>query len=336
MTEQSKPTGGVDRRRLLAGAAGGAALTTLAAGEAQAGVPAPMTPEMYVDRLAKVERIPLWPGQPPGGPFRARPRPAWAKAPDLMSDIETPALHVFRSPRPSGQGLLVIPGGAYAIVSIGNEGVDVADRLNPAGVTVFVLTYRLPGEGWSPRQDAPLQDAQRAMRLIRSRAGEFAVDPNRLTSIGFSAGGHLNASLTTDYESRVYAPVDAADQLSAKPFASALIYPVIAMEPPYAHMGSRDLLLGPDPSPELVARRSPVQHIGPDTPPIFLAHALDDEEVPPENSLMVMNAMRAARRPVEAHFFQEGRHAFGIGRPGTPSAQWPDLFLAWLAWLERA
>jgi acetyl esterase/lipase len=291
---------------------------------------------MYMDRWAKVERIPLWPGQPPGGPFRAQPRSPWATTPDLMTNIDTPALHVFRSPRPSGQGLLVIPGGAYVLVSIGIEGVDLADRFNPAGVTVFVLTYRLPGEGWSSRQDAPLQDAQRAMRLIRSRAAEFGVDPERLTTVGFSAGGHLNASLATDYASRVYEPVDAADQLSSKPFAAALIYPVIAMEPPYAHMGSRYQLLGPDPSPELVARRSPAQHVGPDTPPIFLAHALDDDAVPPENSLMVMTAMRAAKRPVEAHFFQEGRHAFGIGRPGTPSAQWPDLFLAWLARLERA
>lgn len=335
MTDQTEHAGAVDRRRLLAAAAGGAALTAVAAGQARAAAQAPMTPEMYMERWAKAESFPLWPGQPPGGPFRALPLPADA-TPDKMRNIDVPALHVFRSPRPSGQGLLVIPGGAYVLVSVGNEGVDVADRLNPAGVTVFVLTYRLPDEGWSPRHDVPLQDAQRAMRLIRARAAEFGIDPERLASLGFSAGGHLNASLATDYASRVYAPVDAADTLSARPFASALVYPVIAMEPPYAHRGSRDSLLGPDPSAELVAARSPAQHIGPDTPPLFLAHALDDDAVPPENSLMVLQAMRAAKRPVEAHFFQEGRHAFGVGRPDTPSAQWPDLFLAWLARLERA
>jgi acetyl esterase/lipase len=174
------------------------------------------------------------------------------------------------------------------------------------------------------------------MRLIRSRAAEFGIDPDRLASLGFSAGGHLNATLATDFASRVYAPVDAADELSARPFASALIYPVIAMEPPYVHRGSRNLLLGDDPSAELIAARSPARRIGSETPPLFLAHALDDDAVPPENSLMVLEAMRAAKRPVEAHLFQEGRHAFGIGRPGTPSAQWPELFLAWLERLERA
>ena len=149
--------------------------------------------------------------------------------------------------------------------------------------------------------------------------------------LGFSAGGHLAASLTTDYAGQVYDPVDAADALSARPFASALLYPVIAMEPPFAHRLSRENLLGPDPSAEHIALRSPARHIGADTPPIFLAHALDDDSVPADNSLMVLAAMREHKRPVEAHLFQEGRHAFGIGRPGTSSAHWPDLYMSWLA-----
>jgi acetyl esterase/lipase len=138
------------------------------------------------------------------------------------------------------------------------------------------------------------------------------------------------ASLATGFDSPVYDPVDAADALSARPSAVGLIYPVIMMEPPFTHRGSRDLLLGPDRSPEAVAARSPVRHVGPDTPPLFLAHAMDDDAVPADNSLLMAAAMRGARRPVEAHLFHEGRHAFGIGRPGTGSELWPDLFARWL------
>jgi acetyl esterase/lipase len=279
---------------------------------------------------AAAEAVELWPHGAPGAEaFRRQPESPGAD-PAHIFNIERPALHVFRSPRPSGQGLLVMPGGGYRFVSVDNEGMDVADRFNPFGVTVFVLTYRLPGEGWARRRDVPLQDAQRAMRLIRSRAEAFGVDPDRLAALGFSAGGHLAASLATGFEAQVYDPVDAADALSARPFAVGLVYPVIAMEPTFTHQGSRDVLLGPDPSPEAVAARSPAHHVGPQTPPLFLAHAMDDEGVPVDNSLLMAAAMRAAKRPVEAHLFQEGRHAFGIGRPGTPSELWPDLFRLWL------
>jgi dipeptidyl aminopeptidase/acylaminoacyl peptidase len=169
------------------------------------------------------------------------------------------------------------------------------------------------------------------MRLIRSRAREFAVDADRLAVLGFSAGGHLAATLATAFSSRAYDPVDAADTISDRPFAAGLIYPVVAMDPPFTHAESRARLLGPDPTPAEVAARSPLRHVGPDTPPMFLAHAMDDDAVPVDNSLLLMTALREAKRPVEAHLFQEGRHAFGVGRPGTPSALWPDLFHRWLA-----
>jgi acetyl esterase/lipase len=221
-------------------------------------------------------------------------------------------------------------GGAYWLVSVMNEGAEIAPRFTRHGYTVFVLTYRLPGEGWAAREDVPLQDAQRAFRLIRSRAREFRLDPDRIAALGFSAGGHLAATLATDHSSRVYSGVDSVDALDARPFATGLIYPVITMRDPWTHDLTRRLLLGDQPSPVQVDRRSAELHVSDSTSPIFLCHALDDPTVPVDNSLRMLDAMRAARRPVEVHLLQEGGHAFAAGRPGTASALWTEVFRAWL------
>jgi acetyl esterase/lipase len=325
--KRSDPSSGIDRRALVLSAGRVALASGVRAETHEAATPSKAE---YMKVWNAAEKVELWPNGAPGvDAFHRQPVPADAD-PAHIFNVERPALHVFRSPRPSGQGLLVIPGGAYRFVSIDNEGLDVADRLNPSGVTVFVLTYRLPGEGWARRRDVPLQDAQRAMRLIRSRTNAFGIDPERLAALGFSAGGHLAASLATDFAHRIYEPVDTADALNARPFAVGLVYPVILMQRPFTHLESRENLLGPSPSPETEAARSPVRHVGPDTPPLFLAHAMDDDAVPVDNSIRMMEAMRAASRPVETHLFQEGRHAFGIGRPGTPSALWPEQFRLWL------
>lgn len=241
-----------------------------------------------------------------------------------------PELHVFRPQRSNGRAVLAMPGGAYWFVSVVNEGADLAPLLTERGYTVFVLTYRLPGEGWEARADVPLQDAQRAMRLIRSMARRYEVEPARVAALGFSAGGHLAATLSTAHSERVHAPVDEIDRLDARPQAAGLIYPVITLRDPWTHALSRELLLGKEPSIEAVDRRCPELHVNTATPPLFLVHAMDDTAVPVQNSLLMMEAMRAAGRPVETHLLQEGGHAFGIGRPGTPSAQWIDLYCTWL------
>jgi acetyl esterase/lipase len=241
-----------------------------------------------------------------------------------------PELHVFLPERPNGRSLLVMPGGAYWFVSVVNEGAELAPLLTRKGYAVFVLTYRLPGEGWAARADVPLQDAQRAMRLIRSRASAYGIDPARLAALGFSAGGHLAATLATRHADRTYAPVDAADAMDARPVATALIYPVITLRDPWTHELSRSLLLGEKPDRATIDRHSAELRVSAATPPLFLVHAMDDTAVPVDNSLRMMQAMREAGRPVEAHLLQEGGHAFGIGRPGTPSAQWIDLMCAWL------
>jgi acetyl esterase/lipase len=279
------------------------------------------------------ERFPLWPATPPGAP-RPLPRPGWQMFPDgpqlWIKGIAVPEVNVFRPALADGSALLVIPGGSYHFIAVQNEGLHPAERFNAERTTVFVLSYRLPGEGWANRSTAPLSDAQRAMRLIRARAAEFKIDPKRLGVLGFSAGGHLAADLTVSYDQRVYAPVDAADQLSAKPAFTGLIYPVATFQP-FTHAESRANLLGPNPPSELVQARSPELHVNASTPPSFVVHAFDDGAVPIDNSLAWIAAARAAKVPVEAHLFTEGGHGFGLHLPpSNPGSRWPDLFALWM------
>lgn len=296
----------------------------------------PLTAADWSRNWPPAEVIPLWPGPPPGriDGFAVPALPqGWAGGAwpaDFLRDVAMPTLNVFRPAQPSGEALLVCPGGAYVFVSAGSEGVDVARLFNTLGTTVFVLRYRLPGEGWRDRADVPLQDAQRAMRLIRSRAAAFGIRSDRVGVLGFSAGGHLAASLAVDHAQPVYQPVDAADRESSRPAYAGLIYPVIEMSGPFVHARSRDELLGPAPSSELAARRSPNLHISPATPPCFVVQATDDQSVPVENGLAMFAALRAAKIACEGHFFAEGRHAFGIGRPDQSNQLWPALFDRWI------
>jgi acetyl esterase/lipase len=314
----------VNRRSLLL-AGGAAALPSLprAATAADAA-------QTTLRRWSRAETLPLWPGDPPGmADFEPQILPPdWS--PLFVRNIARPALHVFRPAKPNGRGILVAPGGAYRFVSIGNEGVEVAAALNALGYTAFILTYRLPGEGWQPRSTAALSDAQRAVRLLRTQAKRWRIDADSLAVIGFSAGGHLAGSLAVRHSEATYAAVDAADEASAKPSAVGLIYPVVTMRTPLTHELSRELLLGPEPDPALVDACCVERHVDANTPRLFLAHALDDDAVPIDNTLQLVQALRSANRPFESHLFQEGRHAFGIGRAGRSSALWPASYDRWL------
>jgi len=318
------------RRLLLVLLAGAGAL----AGAARAAaVRAPIQPppplKVMPDAWPRAERIELWPrGAPGADDFKAQALPA-DFPPVFLRNTRSPTLHVFRPERSNGTAVLAAPGGGYEFVSIANEGVDLAARLNPLGYTVFVLNYRLPAEGWRARADVPLQDAQRAVRLIRARARDFRIEPDRLLAIGFSAGGHVAATLATAAKP-AYDPVDAWDLQDPRPTAAALIYPVITMTRPYTHEGSRKFLLGDAPGDALIELRSAERHVDAQTPPLFLVHACDDPAVPVENSLMMFEAARRAKIPVEALFLQEGGHAFGVGAPGMPTSQWPAQLDLWL------
>jgi acetyl esterase/lipase len=321
-----------DRRQFLA--LGSALLLTGASARAaeRAAERSELSPsEGLPDAWVKAPSIPLWPGDPPGaGAFTLQSRPGdWS--PLFLNNIVKPELRIFHPSRSNGHALLVVPGGAYWFISSGNEGVEVATRMNELGFTVFVLTYRLPGEGWQRRSDVPLQDAQRAMRVIRVNGARLGIAPDKLSVLGFSAGGHLAATLATQHEEVTYTAVDAADRLSARPLAAGLVYPVVTMEHPWAHEQSRSLLLGDNPAATEVRHRSAEQHVDANTPPIFMVHSFDDGAVPIENSLRLMNAMREAKRPVEAHLFQEGGHGFGIGHPNTPSEHWTAVFASWVS-----
>jgi acetyl esterase/lipase len=282
------------------------------------------------------ERFPLWPAGAPGAP--ATPiAPNWtmngpANARELwIRGVPFPEVHVFRPARPDGSSILSLPGGGYFFLSVQNEGIDVAQHFNALGTTVFVLTYRLPGEGWANRHLVALQDVQRAMRLIRANAARYRIDPARLGVLGFSAGGHLAADIATAYDERAYAPVDAADSLSARPAFAGLVYPVTSLRPRPGGGGSMRGLLGDNPPAAQVAARSPVQHVTRETPPSFLVHAMDDPVVPIENTLDWIAACRTHNVPVESHIFTEGGHGFGLHlAENLPGSRWPDLFARWM------
>lgn len=279
--------------------------------------------------------IALWPSGPPGGIPAGLQQVMIDRAPPgglidrAVTGIVRPTLSVFRPVRPDGSAVLLVPGGSYERVVVDKEGFETARWLADRGVTAFVLLYRLPGDGWAAGPDAPLHDAQRAMRLVRSRAEAWGFDAARAGVLGFSAGGHVTARLATRFET-AYAGVDAADTLSPRPAFAGLLYPVISMRPGVAHPTSRERLLGPAPSAEAVAAYSADENVGPGTPPAFLTLALDDPSIPPENSLRMLAALRRAAVPAGLHAFEAGGHGFGLRKTqGLPVAAWPELFHRW-------
>ncbi|GGO98079.1 alpha/beta hydrolase [Stakelama pacifica] len=329
----------IDRRTLIGSAIGiGMAGMTSAAASAQdwpPAVPADRSPNRPAWPPRETFRI--WPGRAPGSPETlpvdgstmegpADGRQLWVRG------VAHPTLSVYRPEKPDGRAVLCMPGGGYKFLSVQNEGIHVAAAFNPHGITVFVLTYRLPGEGWANRADVPLQDAQRAMRVIRSRAAQWNIDPAKLGCIGFSAGGHLAASLTVGFDDKVYSPVDDADTQSARPAYSGLIYPVIDLSIG-PNGDSTKSLVGPDATPEQYARYEASKRVTGDTPPMFIVQALDDPIVNPQNAINMMEAARAHEVPVEAHFFEHGGHGFGIKglSEDMPAAHWPLFFRLWSA-----
>lgn len=303
----------IDRRTMLGGAAGLATLAAAPPAAAQAAATWPPT-----------EHFRLWPKQPPNAPRRLpTPDNRMEGEPPRrelhLRGVAEPIVGVYRPAKPDGRALLAMPGGGYRFLSVENEGINVARTFNPLGITVFVLAYRLPPEGWLEPQDVALQDAQRAMRLIRARAGDFAIDPARLGIVGFSAGGLLAASLAVAHADPVYDPIDAADAGTARPAFAGLVYPVISAD--MMRVGT----VG-------AARFDTDRRVRPDTPPIFITHALDDPIVPAAQPLSMLAACQAARVPVEAHFFQQGGHGFGPAYlpPELPGSHWPRLFDAWI------
>ena len=323
-----------DRRSILAA---GLLLPALAATKGSAQTPPPVAGKALPPGLPQPsETIDLWPAGAPGMPAVPPVETVTERSDDaLVTDravlgIARPRMAVFRPDRPNGAAVLLTPGGGYKWVVVDKEGYEMARWLAARGFTAFVLFYRLPGEGWAAGPDVALSDAQRALRLIRHRARDFAVSPERVGAMGFSAGGHVCADLATRFAAKVYDPVDAADALSAKPVCAAPIYPVVSMDPAIAHAGSRELLLGAKPTQALEAAHSPERNVPADAPPCFLLHAEDDGVVPVENTLRLRAALRARGIAVETHLFANGGHGFGLRKAvGKPVEAWPELWRAW-------
>jgi acetyl esterase/lipase len=324
------------RRMILTAGLALTAGATRAGRDARADSPTPADNDADAPVWPPAERLALWPAAPPGAP-------ATLPVASLVMDgargarqlqlrgIAHPELNVFRAPRPDGTGLLVFPGGGYRYLSLQNEGLNVASRFTPFGTTVFIVTYRLPGEGWQHRERVPLQDAQRAVRLVRHNAAGFGVDSARIGVLGFSAGGHAAAELATAFAEQVSEPVDGADILSARPDFAGLLYAVTNLGRLFAFGQTPEALLGAGASDALVAQRSPVAHVRADTPPCFIAHAMDDKTVSPESSLDMIAACRRAGVAVEGHLFESGGHGFGLQPAANlPAARWPDLFESWM------
>lgn len=280
--------------------------------------------------------VPLWPEGhvvPPRGLIeRVVQRSDDPDASDRMLEgITRSRLDIFRPAQPSGAAVILAPGGGYRYVVIDKEGYELARWLKERGVTVYVLFYRLPGDGWANGSDVPLADAQRAVRLVRSRVAIDGINPQRVAFGGFSAGGQVATSLLTRFDAQVYAPVDAADALPARPDALAAIYPVVSMDPAIAHAVSREKLIGANPDAACEVLYSPERNVRADQPPLWLLHAEDDDVVKVDNSVRLRDAARTINAPCEAHFFERGGHGFGLMKTaGRPVAIWPELLWNWL------
>lgn len=260
--------------------------------------------------------IPLWEGKAPGA---------------LGTDeIDQPRLTVHRATgdRATGAAVVVFPGGGYNHLASDKEGHKVAQWLNGQGITAFVVTYRL-----GPRYRHPVmeQDGQRAVRLVRAKATEFGVRADRIAVLGFSAGGHLAGTVATRGGAGNPQAADPIDRVSARPDAALLVYPVISMQGPFAHTGSRAALLGEQPAPAVVRELSLETQVTRNTPPVFLVASTEDRSVPVENSMAFYAALRTAQVPAELHVYERGKHGFGLAPDDPVLATWTRHAADWMA-----
>lgn len=272
---------------------------------------------------------PLWPEGPPGGggPGGRLLR----QLNGTVSNVVLPTLTVHMPERPTGAAMIVAGGGGYRRISLGWEANPAARWLVERGIIACVLTYRLPGEGWAAGARAPLQDAQRALRLLRAGRIVDGVDPQRVGLFGFSAGGHLMGMVAARPDHESYAPVDEADLAPAACAGAVLAYPVIILLPPYDKTSTRRVLVGKEPTLMQAVEWSVETHVGRDCAPVFMVGAADDPIAKPWNMVAMETACRKVQVPVERHLLVSGGHGFGMGKPGSPSARWSIMLDPWLA-----
>lgn len=250
------------------------------------------------------------------------------RAPLAIGDepADVPEIELFLPPDASGGCVMVCPGGGYGHLAA-HEGETIGAFFAGHRISAAVLKYRIAPRYQHP---APLTDISRAMRTLRHRAAEWKIDPDRLAVMGFSAGGHLASTLSTHFDLGDAASSDAIERHSSRPNASVLCYPVITLQGPSVHTGSRANLIGKDAPQHLIDALSNDLHVTSQTPPTFLFHTVDDAAVPVENALLYANALRTNKVSFEMHLYETGRHGVGLASDLPRLAGWSDLLLAWL------
>jgi acetyl esterase/lipase len=259
----------------------------------------------FMPAMAEVwEEIPLWPGKPPGrggvtGPEKLGDAGAGLGA---LSNISTPRMRVYRPAKANGAAVVVCGGGGYFRIQLWKESTPIARWLQERGFTVFELLYRLPNDGWDA--SVPFMDAQRAMRIVRTRAAEFGIDPKQIGIMGFSAGGHLAGF-------------------------SVLLFPVVSLRKPYDTTRTRREIIGTAPTAEAENAWSLDTYASADVPPTIIFASADDPTTPPRHGIMLFEKLNAAGASVELHLFRDGGHGWGLGRSEQVLSQWPDMFMKW-------
>jgi len=265
--------------------------------------------------------IPLWLHGAPGAPTNLPPEADTTTAKDRLvagkpvvriGNVSVPTLTLYPPKgKNTGAAVVVFPGGGYNILAIDLEGTEVCDWLNSAGITCVLVKYRVPNTGPYPKSDAALQDAQRALGIVREHAVEWHIDPKKVGVLGFSAGAHLAAALSNHFEKRLYEAADAADQLSCRPDFAIVIYPG------YLALADKDFA----PNPEI----NPTEK----TPPTFIVQA-EDDSVHVENATVYFLQLKQAKVPAELHIYAEGGHGYGLRRTALPVTTWPQTAEIWL------
>ncbi|WP_017799626.1 alpha/beta hydrolase [Winslowiella toletana] len=276
--------------------------------------------------FAREDLIPLWPDDPPGGggpsgDMRITQNGSWF-------NIVSPTIQRFKPENPNGAAVLIAAGGGYRWIGMAREAWPVARWLNHHGFTAYVLSYRLPGEGWHDGKMVALQDAQRAIRMVRAMEKQVHL-------LGFSAGGHLFGMAAARPDFASYAPQDELDDIVPGVDSVGLIYPVITLEAPYNQTVTHLELVGHKASVAAEASWSVQNYVTKAFPPLFMAHAEDDHTANPHNAMIMKETCRRAGVPVELVTITQGGHGFGLGRAGTPAALWDEVYAIWLEHQRR-
>jgi acetyl esterase/lipase len=295
-----------------------AALGAASAG-AQAPAAPPAGPALGWTPPAGMVTMPIWPGTPPDATPNLPPeggassRMMAGRSYIRLTNVSAPTITVYPAKgKNTGAAIVVFPGGAYQILSMDLEGTEVCDWLNQIGVNCVLLKYRVPNSGPYPRSPQALEDAQRAVGLVRQHATEWGIDPNRVGVIGFSAGAHLSVAVSNHYEKRLYDPIDAADALSCRPDFALVLYPG------YTSSSVQNLT----PNPDIVPTTN--------TPPTFILQAEDDNTAHVESSIVYFMQLKNAKVPAEMHIYAQGGHGFGLRPRDFPIMGWPRLVETWL------